>query len=80
MWKMLMDNKVEYECWNNQMDCTEVDNLADFLDFSPVKLLLSVDPDEILNIQDMIRSHLPDDLCVRPHGTFLSGNHSGFHQ
>lgn len=56
--------KVEYECWNNQMDCTEVDNLADFLDFSPVKLLLSVDPDEILNIQDMIRSHLPDDLCV----------------
>ena len=37
--------KVEYECWNNQMDCTEVDNLADFLDFSPVKLLLSVDPD-----------------------------------
>lgn len=26
--------KVEYECWNNQMDCTEVDNLADFLDFS----------------------------------------------
>lgn len=56
--------KVEYECWNNQMDCTEVDNLADFLDFSPVKLLLSVDPDHILNIQDMIRSHLPDDLCV----------------
>ena len=56
--------KVEYECWNNQMECIEVDNLADFLDFSPVKLLLSVDPDEILNIQDMIRSHLPDDLCV----------------
>ena len=39
--------KVEYECWNNQMDCTEVDNLADFLDFSPVKLLLSVDPDDL---------------------------------
>ena len=56
--------KVEYECWNNQMECIEVDNLADFLDFSPIKLLLSVDPTEILNIQDMIRNHLPDDLCV----------------
>ena len=47
-----------------QMECIEVDNLADFLDFSPIKLLLSVDPTEILNIQDMIRNHLPDDLCV----------------
>lgn len=56
--------KVEYECWNNQMECTEVDNLADFLDFSPVKLLLSVDPAEILNIQNTIREHLPDDLSV----------------
>lgn len=56
--------KVEYECWNNQMEYTEVDNLADFLDFSPVKLLLSVDPAEILNIQNTIREHLPDDLSV----------------
>ena len=23
--------KVDYECWNNRMECTEVENLADFL-------------------------------------------------
>ena len=30
--------KVAYECRNNQMQCTEVDNLADWLTFSPKKL------------------------------------------
>ena len=56
--------KVEYECWNNQMECTEVENLADFLDFSPVKLLLSVDPEQISTVQSAIRSHLSEDLTV----------------
>ncbi|MBQ4050981.1 MAG: hypothetical protein IJD13_05070, partial [Oscillospiraceae bacterium] len=27
--------KVAYECMNNNMFCSEVDNLADFLSFSP---------------------------------------------
>lgn len=56
--------KVEYECRNNCMKCTEVDNLADFLSFSPVKLLLSVDPDQIFEIQRTIAAHLDDDLVV----------------
>ena len=29
--------KVEYECHCNRMSCTQVDNLADFLNFAPVK-------------------------------------------
>ena len=56
--------KVEYECWNNQMECTEVENLADFLNFSPVKLLLSVNPEQISTVQNAIRSHLSEDLTV----------------
>lgn len=56
--------KVEYECWNNQMECTEVDSLADFLNFSPVKILLAIDPDQILAIQDTIRSQISADLIV----------------
>ena len=46
------------------MECTEVENLADFLDFSPVKLLLSVDPEQICTVQSAIRSHLSKDLTV----------------
>lgn len=56
--------KVKYECQNNCMQCTEVDNLADFLHFSPIKLLLSVDPSNIFEIQNTIRSHLDDNLTV----------------
>ena len=56
--------KVEYECWNNQMQCTEVDNLADWLTFSPIKLLLAVDPIKIYEVQEQIRNFLPEDLTV----------------
>lgn len=56
--------KVEYECWNNQMQCTEVDNLADWLTFSPIKLLLAVDPMKIYEVQEQIRNFLPEDLTV----------------
>lgn len=56
--------KVEYECWNNQMECTEVDSLMNFLNFSPVKILLSVDPEQILNVQNAIRAQLSDKLSV----------------
>lgn len=55
---------VEYECWNNQMECTEVENLADFLNFSPVKLLLSVKPEQISAVQETIRAYLSPDLTV----------------
>ena len=34
--------KVDYECKNNNMVCTEVPNLADFLPFAPIKILMSV--------------------------------------
>ena len=56
--------KVEYECKNNCMTCTEVNNLADFLHFSPIKLLLSVDPSNIFEIQNTIAAHLDDSLIV----------------
>ena len=56
--------KVEYECRNNQMQCTEGDNLADWLTFSPIKLLLAVDPMKIYEVQEQIRNFLPEDLTV----------------
>ena len=56
--------KVEYECKNNHMECTKVGNLADFLHFSPIKLLLSVDPSNIFEIQNTIAAHLDDNLIV----------------
>lgn len=56
--------KVDYECWNNQMECTEVDNLADFLSFAPIKILMSVDPAEIEAVQAKIAALLPESLIV----------------
>jgi len=56
--------KVDYECRNNQMTCEEVSNLADFLHFDPVKLLLSVDPAIIYDVQKTIAALLPDELTV----------------
>ena len=56
--------KVEYECWNNNMICSEVPNLAEFLHFAPVKLLLSVLPEEIADVQAQIAAHLPAELTV----------------
>lgn len=56
--------KVEYECWNNRMRCTEVENLADFISFRPIKLLMSALPDEIEDIQAQIAAFLPEDLTV----------------
>lgn len=56
--------KVEYECMNNQMECTEVENLADFLCFEPLKMLLSVDPEMIIEVQEKIEKFLPQSLTV----------------
>lgn len=56
--------KVEYECVNNNMVCTEVDNLADFLNFQPVKILMSVDPSVISGVKDQIAALLPHNLNV----------------
>lgn len=56
--------KVEYECRNNQMTCEEIPNLADFISFSPSKLLIAVKPEEIYAIQEQIAAFLPDDLTV----------------
>ena len=55
---------VEYECWNNQMVCSEVENLADFLSFAPVKILMSVQPDLLKDVQAQIAAFLPEDLTV----------------
>ena len=56
--------KVDYECWNNGMNCTEVENLADFLHFAPVKILMSVQPELLKDVQAKIASFLPDDFTV----------------
>lgn len=56
--------KVDYECRNNNMICTEVENLADFLCFCPVKILMSVQPEQLQQVQEQIRTLLPDTLSV----------------
>lgn len=56
--------KVDYECKNNNMTCTEVGNLADFLSFAPVKVLMSVQPEELAEVQKQIADFLPETLTV----------------
>lgn len=56
--------QVEYECRNNRMECREVEDLAESLSFPPVKILMSVDPQIISNIQKQISQRLPPRLAV----------------
>ena len=56
--------KVDYECRNNNMVCSEVGNLADFLSFAPVKILMSVDPEQLKAVQAQIAGFLPEELTV----------------
>ena len=56
--------KVDYECRNNNMECEEVPNLADFVHFAPVKILMSVDPPALPGVQARIATLLPHDLTV----------------
>jgi Cof subfamily protein (haloacid dehalogenase superfamily) len=41
-----------------------VENLADFLHFSPIKILMSAQPEEIHKIQQEIAAFLPPELTV----------------
>ena len=56
--------KVDYECKNNNMVCSEVGNLADFLTFAPIKILMSVQPEELAEVQKNIAGFLPESLTV----------------
>lgn len=56
--------KVDYECKNNQMVCQEVGNLAQFLNFAPIKILMSVQPEELKQVQAQIAAFLPESLTV----------------
>lgn len=56
--------KVDYECWNNGMVCSEVEDLADFLDFAPIKILMSVQPEALAGVQAQIAAFLPEELTV----------------
>ncbi|MBQ8507563.1 MAG: HAD family phosphatase [Clostridia bacterium] len=56
--------KVDYECFNNRMVCSEVENLADFLHFAPIKILMSVQPEQIASVQAQIAAFLPESLTV----------------
>lgn len=59
-----MGYKVRYECRNNNMECSAVEDLSAFLSFSPVKILMSVTPEQLLGVQQKIRSFLPRALTV----------------
>ena len=56
--------KVSYECQNNRMTCSEVPNLAQWLPFAPVKILMSVQPAELPQVQEQIAKKLPEELQV----------------
>lgn len=56
--------KVQYECWNNRMECTRVEDLAEFLAFAPVKILMSVQPSQLPEVQEKIAAFLPESLTV----------------
>ena len=56
--------KVPYECQNNRMACEKVENLADFLNFAPIKILMSVEPEILPEVQERIRAFLPESLTV----------------
>ena len=56
--------KVDYECKNNNMVCSEVGNLADFLEFAPIKILMSVQSEELQDVQKQIAAFLPESLTV----------------
>lgn len=51
--------KVAYECKNNAMECTAVEDLAEFLSFAPVKILMSVAPEHLVAVQSRIARMLP---------------------
>ncbi len=55
---------VEYECRNNRMTCEEVPVLADFLQFAPCKILMSVQPECLKAVQRQIAALLPPGLAV----------------
>ena len=46
------------------MVCSEVANLADFLTFAPIKILMSVEPAELKVVQKKIAEFLPESLTV----------------
>ena len=56
--------KVEYECRNNRMSCVKVADLAESLTFAPCKILMSVEPSEIRDVQGRIAARLPEALTV----------------
>ncbi len=56
--------KVDYECKNNAMECTVVGDLEQFLSFAPVKILMSVQPEQLAAVQREIAAFLPDTLTV----------------
>lgn len=56
--------KVSYECRNNNMTCRRVENLAEFLSVPPVKILMSVHPEQLKRVQEQIAAFLPEELSV----------------
>ncbi|MBS7009437.1 Cof-type HAD-IIB family hydrolase [Anaerostipes sp.] len=53
---------VQHECWNNQMECTEVPSLSEFLEFDLVKILMSVEPEQLWSVLSEIEKPFKDSL------------------
>ena len=56
--------KVQFECMNNSMTCVELPNLADGLTWAPCKILMSMEPAMLRDIQRQIADLIDDDLTV----------------
>ena len=56
--------QVQQESRNDHMSVVEMPNLAETLNFPVVKLLLSMDPAIIYEVQKQIAEYLPEDLTV----------------
>ena len=56
--------KVQFECMNNRMTCVELPNLADRLTWAPCKILMSMEPARLRDLQQQIAAFLDDDLTV----------------
>ena len=54
--------KLDHECSNNTMDCTIVPSLADALDFDLVKILTSVQPEQLYDVLSVIGKPYEDRL------------------
>lgn len=73
--------KVQHECWNNQMECTQVPSLTESIDFDLVKILMSVNPEELPCVLSKIGKPFEDRLVfVRTAPFYIEAMPKGIHK